>query len=220
MRVVIYTRVSTRKKKTVTGEDEQEYKRMVQDTENQANQLRDFAKARGWIIAHEYTDRASGKTAAGRVQFTQMMADARKRQFDMVLFWALDRFSREGTLPSLIHLADLAASGVDFCSYQEQYLASLGPFKDAIIGLLAAIAKAERERIVTRIRAGMDTAAKKGKFPGRPFRKLNEQRIRDLAAQGWGFERIAHAMKQPPATIRRRMKKLGLGRYAPDSQIA
>lgn len=218
MRVVIYTRVSTRKKKTVTGEDEQEYQRMVQDTENQANQLREFAKARGWIIAHEYTDRASGKSTANRVQFQQMMADARKHQFDLVLFWALDRFSREGTLPSLIYLADLASSGVDFCSYQEQYLASLGPFKDAIIGLLAAIAKAERERIVSRIRAGMETAAKKGKFPGRPFRKLNEQRIRDLHLQGQSSASIAKAMKQSEATIRRRLKKLGI--YQPQTNQA
>lgn len=218
MRVVIYTRVSTRKKKTVTDADDQEYQRMVQDTENQANQLREFAKTRGWIVAHEYTDRASGKSATGRLQFTQMMTDARKRQFDMVLFWALDRFSREGTLPSLIYLADLATSGVDFCSYQEQYLASLGPFKDAIIGLLAAIAKAERERIVHRIRAGMETAAKKGKFPGRPFRKLNEQKIRDLHLAGESAAMIARTMKQSEATIRRRLKKLGI--YQPQTSQA
>lgn len=209
MRVVIYTRVSTRKKKTET-EGDATYKRLVQDTENQAAQLREFAKAKGWIIAHEYTDRASGTTLTGRTEFKRMMHDARSRQFDLVLFWALDRFSREGTLPTLVYLAELASYGVDFCSYQDQYLQSLGPFKEAIIGLLAAVAKAERERMVARIKAGLEQAAKRGKKPGRPRRRVNIPEVERMLSNGMSVRAIARALKIGEPTVRRRVHELGL----------
>ena len=52
----------------------------------------------------------------------KLFEDAAKRKFDLVLFWALDRFSREGTLATLQHLQRLSSYGVDRRSYQESYL--------------------------------------------------------------------------------------------------
>ena len=63
-----------------------------------------------------------------------------------MLFWSLDRFSREGVTETLNHLQRLTATGVQFKSFTEQYLDSTGVFRDAIIGFLAAIAKQERVR--------------------------------------------------------------------------
>ena len=63
-------------------------------------------------------------------QFKRMFEDASKRKFDHVLFWALDRFSREGTLETLQHLQKLSAWGVGWRSYQESYLDSCGPFAE------------------------------------------------------------------------------------------
>jgi hypothetical protein len=77
-------------------------------------------------MVHEYVDRASAKTA-DRPQFKRMFEDASKRKFDLVLFWSLDRFSREGVLETLKHLERLSAWGVDWRSYQEAYFDCVAP---------------------------------------------------------------------------------------------
>jgi DNA invertase Pin-like site-specific DNA recombinase len=86
-RIVLYARVSTKDGR--------------QDTENQLSQLRDFAGKQEWTIVREYIDHASGKSTDKRSEFLGMMAAAARREFDLVLFWSLDRFSREGVLPTL-----------------------------------------------------------------------------------------------------------------------
>ena len=82
MRIAIYTRVSTNDK--------------GQDPENQLLELRAWCANAGHEIVHEYVDHESGRKGADkRGQFAALFNDASKRQFDCVLFWALDRFSRE-----------------------------------------------------------------------------------------------------------------------------
>src|SRR5438270_4073012 len=106
-----------------------------QNTENQLHELRDFCHRSKWAIEHEYVDRASGRTA-DRPQFKKLFEDAAKRRFDLVLFWSLDRFTREGVMETLNHLQRLSAYGVNWRSYQENYLDSCGPFKDVVISLM------------------------------------------------------------------------------------
>jgi hypothetical protein len=109
MKIAIYQRVSTGR----------------QDPENQGAQLREFAKRQSWTIAHEFTDIVSGMKGEGhRPQFKRLMEAASRREVDLVLFWALDRFSREGVLPTLHHLQRLDSWGVAWRSYTEQYLDS------------------------------------------------------------------------------------------------
>lgn len=153
MRVAMYARVSK--------------KDGSQDTENQTRQLRQFAASQGWHIVHEYVDRASGKRG-DRDQFQKMFAAASKREFDVVLFWALDRFSREGVVETLNHLQRLNGYGVNYRSFTEQYLDSTGMFKEAVIGILAAIAKQERIRRSERTIAGLERARAEGRIGGRP----------------------------------------------------
>ena len=82
MKVAIYARVSTDK----------------QDNANQLEQLREFASKQGWEIVTEYKDTASGSGRRMRPQFDAVMLAASQRKFDLLLFWALDRLSREGQL--------------------------------------------------------------------------------------------------------------------------
>ena len=152
MRTAIYARVSTRDGR--------------QDTENQLRQLRAFAATQGWTVVHEYVDRASGKRS-DREQFQKMFAAASKREFDCLLFWSLDRLSREGTVETLNHLQRLTNYGVNYRSFTEQYLDSTGIFKEAVIGILAAVAKQERVRIERTI-AGLERARAAGRVGGRP----------------------------------------------------
>ena len=73
------------------------------------------------------------------------------REFDVLLFWSLDRLSREGTVETLNHLQRLTSYGVHWRSFTEQYLDSTGIFREAVIGIHAAVAKQERVRISERV---------------------------------------------------------------------
>jgi DNA invertase Pin-like site-specific DNA recombinase len=153
MRIALYARVSTKDK--------------GQDTENQLRQLREFAASQKWTIVHEYVDKASGKRS-DREQFQKMFAAASRREFDILLFWSLDRLSREGTVETLNHLQRLSSYGVNYRSFTEQYLDSTGIFKEAVIGILAAVAKQERVRLGERTLAGLERARAQGRIGGRP----------------------------------------------------
>ena len=175
MRVAIYTRVSGKSNR--------------QDAANQSLQLIEYCQRQGWDYI-EYTDRMSG-TRADRAAFLQMFEDARVRRFDMVLFWALDRFSREGTLKTLEYLQRLDSCGVGWKSYTEQYLDSTGMFRDAVIAILATIAKQEHARLSERVVAGLRRAKREGKVLGRKRIILDREKIRTLHASGQSVRAIA-----------------------------
>jgi DNA invertase Pin-like site-specific DNA recombinase len=153
LRIGIYARVSTDDK--------------GQDPLNQLLQLREFAIKQGWTIAKEYTDEVSAKNG-DRKGFQAMWKDAAAHRFDCLLFWSLDRLTREGTLATLQYLRRLKDNGIAFKSYTEQYIDSLGVFSDAIIGIIAAMAMQERIRISDRTKAGLARVRAQGVKIGRP----------------------------------------------------
>jgi len=150
MKVAIYVRVSTTK----------------QELENQLRQLKDYVKKSEWEIFETYTDVISGKEEK-RPAYDKMFIDAHQKKFDIVLFWALDRFSRSGTLFTLQKLRELDKLGIKWHSYQEPYFSSIGEFKDVVISIMATLAKIERQRISERTKAGMERAKAEGKAIGR-----------------------------------------------------
>ncbi|QNE42188.1 resolvase (plasmid) [Hymenobacter sp. NBH84] len=187
MRVAIYARVSTKDK--------------GQNTDNQLHDLRRFAEVHGWTIQKEYVEEESGGTGK-RAEFQLMLADAHRRRFDMVLFWSLDRFSREGALPTLQYLNQLESYGVGYKSYTEQYMDSTGIFKDAIISVLATIAKQERVRLSERTKSGMARAREKGKLIGAPAKDAQVvEQVRRLKATGISNQAIARVMQISPSTV-------------------
>jgi len=195
MKTAIYARVSTKDGR--------------QDAENQLKQLRTFAATQGWEIFHEYVDKASGKRA-DRDQFQKMFTAASKRQFDCLLFWSLDRFSREGTEKTLNHLERLNGYGVNYRSFTEEYLDSTGMFKEAVIGILAAVAKQERVRLSERTIAGLERAKAQGRVGGRPRAEDAEPKliakIGRLRSQGHSIRAIAVTVKKSPNTVLRLLK--------------
>ncbi len=179
MKTALYARVSTRDK--------------GQDTENQLIQLRAFAESQGCAITAEYVDRATGKRS-DREQFQKMFAAASRREFDILLFWSLDRLSREGTVETLNHLQRLTGYGVNYRSFTEQYLDSTGIFKEAVIGILAAVAKQERVRLSERTIAGLERAKAQGRVGGRPKTEENLKIVKALYSlrdQGKSIRQIA-----------------------------
>ena len=175
MKVAIYARVSGKSNR--------------QDAANQSLQLIEYCQRQGWDYI-EYTDRMTG-TRADRRAFVQMFEDARLKHFDMVLFWALDRFSREGTLKTLEYLQRLDSYGVAWKSFTEQYLDSTGMFRDAVIAILATIAKQEHARLSERVVAGLRRAKREGKVLGRKRIILDREKIRTMHTSGQSVRTIA-----------------------------
>ncbi len=188
MKIALYARVSTKDK--------------GQETENQLVQLREFASKQGWQITREYIDRETGGTS-DRAEFQAMFADASRRRFDLVLFWSLDRLSREGVLETLQHLNRLTGCGVGYKSFTEQYLDSCGIFKDAVIGILAVIAKQERVRLSERTKAGLAIARSKGRQIGRPRLQTQPVEIARLKAQGLSLRAIGRELGISEGSVRR-----------------
>jgi DNA invertase Pin-like site-specific DNA recombinase len=187
-RIVLYARVSTKDK--------------GQDTRNQLAQLREFCAKQDWTITHEYVDQASAKTA-DRPQFKALMAAASRHDFDLVLFWSLDRFSREGVLETLQHLQRLSSYSVGWKSFTEQYLDSCGVFRDAVLSILATIAKQERIRLSERTVAGLEKARKEGRIGGRPRVVTDRRKVAELRAAGKSLGEIATEMGLSKTTVAR-----------------
>jgi len=104
-----------------------------------------------------------------RPRFAAMLDAAHRRQFDIVLCWALDRLSREGMVPTIGHLQRLAAAGVVFHSYTEPMLSKDNDMvHDIVLAVMASLAKVERQRISERTKAGLARVRAKGTRLGRP----------------------------------------------------
>jgi len=189
--VALYARVSTKDK--------------GQDTENQLRELRQFAEKQGWVVLGEFVDRATGKHS-DREQFQKMFASASRREFDVLLFWSLDRFSREGVRETLNHLKRLDSYGVEFRSFMEQYLDTTGVFKEAVIGILATIAKQERIRLSERTIAGLERARAQGRVGGRPKAEDDHKLVRrfqKLHEAGKSVRVIAAELGVSPTTVQK-----------------
>lgn len=189
-KVALYARVSTKDGR--------------QDTENQLIALREYCGKQGWEIASEYVDHETGGTSK-RPQFQRMFTDARARKFDLVLFWSLDRLSREGVSATLGHLERLTAAGVEWRSYTEEYLDSTGLFRDAVIAILAVIAKQERVRRSERAAAAIARLRRQGRTDhlGRPRRIVDREKARRLRTEGWSIRKVAAELGVSPMTAQR-----------------
>jgi DNA invertase Pin-like site-specific DNA recombinase len=119
-----------------------------------------MVRASGHEIAAEYVEHESGrKGAERRRQFAQLFDDAHRRRFDMVLFWALDRFSREGMVQTIMHLQKLDSYGIAFHSYMESHLNTDNELvRNALLAVLSSLAKLEAQKTSERTRSGLERA--------------------------------------------------------------
>jgi DNA invertase Pin-like site-specific DNA recombinase len=159
VRAAIYARVST----------------LDQEPENQLRELRRYIEARTWTGV-EYVDRGVSGAKDRRPALDQLVADARRRRFDVVVCWRLDRLGRN--LRHLVVLIeDLNALGIAFVSLGEG-IDCTTPAGKLQLHILAALAEFERARIVERVRAGLARRAAQGKPLGRPRQTIDSD---DLA---------------------------------------
>src|SRR5450631_1128161 len=187
-RAALYLRVST----------------VDQHPETQLHDLRQMAAQRGYVIVQEYTDRISGAKAK-RPGLDQMMADARRGRFDVVLVWASDRIAR-----SVKHFLDvldeLNRIGVEYVSFREN-IDTGGPLGRAIVVIIGAIAELERSLIVERVRAGMRRARLEGQHIGRQPLVLDNAAIQQDRQRGQSLREIAKGHRISTATVQRVLRK-------------
>ena len=189
--VAIYARVSTDKQKV----------------DMQLRELRDFVKRSGWNIFNEYIDQGYTGANTKRPAFTEMMKAAKKRRFDILLVWKLDRLSR--SLKDLINTLDeLGALGIHFISYDNN-LDTTTPTGKLVFQIIGAVAEFEKDIIRERVKAGLENARQNGKRLGRP--SINNELFQKallLRKQGLSFRTIEKQLNLGEGTIRKRFNSL------------
>jgi putative DNA-invertase from lambdoid prophage Rac len=158
MKVAIYARVST--------ED--------QTPENQVRELEDWIKRRGWEIVNVYRENETAWKAGHQKEWARLKADARMREFDAVVVWALDRVTRQGVSYLFQQIQALHQYDVKLISLQEVWLESIGELTDVFVALIGFIASYESKRRSDRTKAGMKRAREQGIHIGRPKGKKDK----------------------------------------------
>lgn len=172
MKVAIYCRVSTRDKE--------------QNPLVQLEPLRRYSKDMGWEIYKEYIDKAASSDLIGRVAWTEMLNDASKHRFEVLLIWKLDRAFRSSQHASTT-LTDLNSYRVGFRSYMDAAIDTTTPNGMLLFNILAAVAQFEKDLIVQRVNAGIEYAqehgTKSGKSIGRQKSDIDDDEIFEVCEQ-------------------------------------
>ena len=168
MRAGIYARVST----------------ADQNCDMQLRELRDYCAHRGWEVTREYVDAGWSGAKASRPQLDRLMKDARRRRFDAVVVWKLDRWGR-----SLAHLVqsvqELSGLGVRFVAVTQNIdTDESNPIARLLMHLMAAFAEFERELIRERVKAGVLNARAKGKQLDRPGKVFHRGQAIEMRQTG------------------------------------
>jgi len=184
-KVAIYARVSTSE----------------QSTDSQLLDLRRYVRERGWHLYREYTDNGVSGTKDSRPALNELMNDAKKRRFDVVLVWRFDRFARS-TKHLILALEEFKNLGTDFVSYQENIDTS-SPLGSAIFTIISAVAQLERDIIAERVKAGLRKAVENGKKLGRPRAEVPKGEIYRLHSHGLSLRQIATQLNISKSTVAR-----------------
>jgi len=182
-RVALYARVST----------------TDQSTDSQLLDLRRYVRERGWDSFKEYVDEGISGTKDSRPALNELMNDAKKRRFDVVLVWRFDRFARS-TKHLILALEEFKNLGVDFVSYQENIDTS-SPLGSAIFTIISAVAQLERDIIAERVKAGLRRAKENGKKLGRPSVRVDPELVHRMRKQGFSHRAIAAQLGISHSTV-------------------
>jgi putative DNA-invertase from lambdoid prophage Rac len=185
LRAAVYARVSAAHQQTIPM---------------QLRQLREYAKRRGWRVAHAMQEVMSG--AKQRPVREELMAAARRRDIDVVLVWRLDRWGR--SLSDLVlTLKELQELGVAFVSLTEAFDLTT-PTGRAMAGMVAVFAEFEREIRRERVSTGIEQARREGRHLGRPrSASLKAKAVQRLFGQNVSKSEIARQLGIGRTSVRR-----------------
>ena len=176
-----------------------------QHVESQLYDLRALANQRGFQVVKEYEDRGVSGSKARRPGLDALMADARRKRFDVVLVAAFDRLARS-TKHFLEVIDEFNALGIEFISAREGIDSSspMGRFFTILIGCLA---EAEKCMLVERIRSGMRRARLEGKRLGRAPLQVNRALLLRDRERGLSLNQLAKAHGISKASVCRVLKE-------------
>jgi DNA invertase Pin-like site-specific DNA recombinase len=178
-----------------------------QNLETQLLDLREFAKQRGFELVGEYTDVISGAKSK-RPGLDRLMADARRRRFDVVLVSAFDRIA--GNVRHFLEVLDeLNHLDIEFISLRESIDTS-GPLGRAMVVIVGAIAELEKSLICERVRAGMRRARLEGRRIGRAPLIINREQVVADRRSGMSLTQVARKHRISRASVCRLMKESGV----------
>src|ERR1700733_8039673 len=177
-----------------------------QSVEMQFRDLRQLAERRSFEVVREYFDEGVSGARSSRPALDEMLADAKRGKFSVLLVWKLDRLGR--SLAHLVRLLeDLRACNVELVSFSEglDFTTTTGKL---LYQVLSAFAEFERDCIRERVRAGMRNARAKGKSIGRPPRtRLTPEDRKSIAEANlrWktSFRQLARRFDTSVGTIQR-----------------
>ena len=140
----------------------------AQDTTNQLSVLKDWARQRGFEVVGIYNEEESAWKAGHQKALAHLLQDARNQKFNLVLVWALDRLSREGSLAILTLVNRLKICGVKVITYQESWTEAPGELGELLYALTGWVSRMESQRRSERTKAGLARVKAQGKRLGRP----------------------------------------------------
>ena len=198
-RAAVYLRVSTANKSR-----QGDVRAFDQTPEVQEKPLLDLIAQRDWVLYRVYSDRASG-AAEGRPGLDELMRDARRGEFEVVLVWRFDRFARS-VKQLILALEEFRSLGIDFVSHQEAVDSST-PMGKAMFTMIAALAELERSLIRERVKAGVEYAMRYGTKSGRPIGRpraiFDRHMAMQLRARGLSWGQIARMLHSSAGSVRR-----------------
>jgi DNA invertase Pin-like site-specific DNA recombinase len=193
--VAIYARVST----------------ADQTSAQQLQVLRDHCVKAGYKVAGEFIDEGESALKSNRPEYLRLLEGARKRKFNTILVYKLDRFSR--SLKELVNrMAELKAFGVDFISYAEKDFDTTTATGQLMFHIVSAFAQFERDMISERTKLKLNHLKSLGVRLGRPM-KADHDRAIALRNMGLSLSQIGKEMGCDRSTISKVLKKgrCGLG---------
>jgi DNA invertase Pin-like site-specific DNA recombinase len=167
--------------------------------------LAKVAQHREWEIVQTYEDAGISGTKGRdkRPAFDQMLKDAVRGRFDVLMVWSIDRLGR-----SVLHvanaMAEMDAAGVSLYSDQ-QAIDSTSPFGKAMMQMASVFGELEREMIRARVVAGLNRVREQGiKKLGRPHvGRKTEEAIQQQLRSGHGILKIASTLGVGSGTVQR-----------------
>ena len=192
-RAAIYLRVSTDK----------------QTVENQRIALAAVAERRGWQIVGTFSDKgiSGAKSREDRPGLDDLLKRAQRREFDVVMAWAIDRIGRS-LIDLLNTIETLKACGVDLY-LDQQSIDTTTPAGKLMLQMTGAFAEFERNMIQARIRAGLKRAVAAGKTLGRPLNDPDAiEKAKRALRKGIGINRVAKLVGLSNGTVQRIAQEL------------
>jgi DNA invertase Pin-like site-specific DNA recombinase len=171
----------------------------------QLNDLERYSRERGFKVFKVYRDNGVSGTKESRPALSELMDDAKKRKFDIVLVWRFDRFARS-TKHLVNALYEFRSLDIDFISYQENIDTS-SPLGEAVFTIISAMAKLERDIIAERVKGGLRKAKANGKKLGRPKSDVDTGKIVEYRRQNKSIRQIARELSLSNNIVFRTLQK-------------